>query len=232
MNKSYIVSAILGIIASSAITSANAANLLVNGDFESPIVGRGTFTPYGSGGSIGGWNVSGPSNGILHIETSYVESGIAFPAQAGLQWVDLTGIGNLGPTAGISQTVATTIGQRYSLSFWVGNADGTGNSFYTLPSTVNLSLNNGAFTSFTNSDTTPFTTNWKLFSTSFIASRNLTTIGFFNGTPLGDSAGGIDSVNLSLSAIPEPVSWVLMIVGFGLIGMKMRFRRRRYVTVL
>jgi hypothetical protein len=112
--KSYIIATVSSCLAISAITSANAANLIVNGGFESPIVGRGGFTPYSNGGSIGGWNVSGPSNGILHIETSYAESRIAFPAQAGLQWVDLTGIGNLGPSAGISQTVATIIGQRYS----------------------------------------------------------------------------------------------------------------------
>ncbi len=236
MKKLYIISIAISIFVALVFTDAKAANLLINGDFESPIVAIGRFTPYRNGGSIAGWNVTGLGNAILHVNKDYTETGIAFPAQAGLQWVDLTGVsdsgvGNVGPTAGISQAVVTTIGQRYTLSFWVGNADGTGNGFYSLPSTVNLSINNGSFTSFTNSDTTPFTTNWKFFSTSFTASTNLTAISFFNGTPIGDSAAGLDSVNLSVSGIPEPASWALMIFGFGLVGARMRFRRRIYLKV-
>ena len=72
-----------------------------------------------------------------------------FNAQSGLNSIDITGAGNTGPTDGIQQSVATTAGHQYALSFYVGRAqtvagNGTGLVFYNSPATVDLSINGGA----------------------------------------------------------------------------------------
>lgn len=41
-----------------------------------------------------------------------------------------------------------------------------------------------------------------------------------------DFAGGIDSVSLSVAAVPEPATWAMMLVGFALVGAATRYRRR------
>ena len=220
--KSLLLALALGAVA----VPASAANLLVNGDFETPTPPAGGYLTFSGGDSFTGWNVVGPNAGVFLIDTDYAETGVTFPAQSGRASIDLTGYANQGPDAGISQTVSTIAGQLYTLSFWVGNADGSGNSNYLLPSTVRLSINGGALQDFTNSDTTPFTTNWKFFSTSFTATGGATSIAFFNGTDLADAETGLDNVVLDGPAgpVPEPAAWTLMIVGLAAAGARLRTR--------
>ena len=45
---------------------------------------------------------------------------------------------------------------------------------------------------------------------------------FLRDTPTTDNFGGI---SLSLAAVPEPATWAMMIMGFGLIGGAYRSRR-------
>ena len=151
-------------------------------------------------------------------------TGLLLAAPAALSAMDMVAEvdGNTGPTTGISQTVATGVGS-YKLSFFVGNASPTGSNGgnYTQPSTVNLSINGGPIQSFTNSLNTPFGINWAPFSVTFFA-ETPTTIAFTNGTT-GDNMLGLD--NVSVTAVPEPASWAMLIAGFGLTGAAMRRRR-------
>jgi hypothetical protein len=214
--------------ASAAVAGqACAANLLVNGDFEAPATPNGGYIEYGGGDSFTGWNVTGPAgNAVIQLNTNYIEPNIAFPAESGLTSMDLTGAGNTGPTSGVNQSVATVVGTTYDLSFWVGNADGSGNASYNLPSTVNLSIDGGALQPFTNSNTTHFSTNWELFTTSFVAEGASTNIAFLNGTALGDNETGLDNVSLTIAGVPEPASWALMMTGVFGLGAVLRVNRR------
>lgn len=229
MNKSNLITlAVAAMAATSA--PAFAANLMINGDFETPITPTGSFTVYGGGSSFTGWNVTGPSgNAVLLLSTTYSEPNITFQAQSGLASMDLTGAGNTGPTSGINQDVTTVFGRKYALTFWVGNADGSGNSNYLLPSTVNLSINGGGLVGFTNSTTTTFQNNWQQFNTTFVATGTTTNIAFFNGTGRSDAETGLDSVSLQ-SAVPEPASWALMLGGFFGLGAVLRRIRRAAVA--
>ena len=94
-------------------------NLITNGSFETPVVPVGGFTNYLSGSTlITGWTVVGPEASI--VNGSYVSLGELFPAKDGVQWLDLTGdLSNA--VEGVQQTVTTTPGTSYTLSFWVGN---------------------------------------------------------------------------------------------------------------
>ena len=55
---------------------------------------------------------------------------------------------------------------------------------------------------------------------------NTLFIGFNDGGADGDHDDGI----LKISAVPEPASWALMIVGFGMVGVGVRSRKRGAVT--
>src|ERR1035441_7681956 len=60
------------------------------------------------------------------VSTTDVESGIPYPAEQGSFWLDLTGDASNSDTEGVEQTVSTTIGDKYTLTFWVGNVDNPG----------------------------------------------------------------------------------------------------------
>jgi hypothetical protein len=177
-----------------AASAVQAQNLLVNGDFEDPLLVPGTVNLYFGGQIIGagGWNTVGVDVGL--IQTSYGEpfNGItAFESEHGLNSLDLTGSNNSGPTSGVQQTVATQVGQTYNLSFFVGTADGNAPD-YAGPATVNLSINGGALVAYTNNNlaTNPGGVDWQQFATSFVATQSTTTLIFLNGTPIQTDEDG------------------------------------------
>ena len=97
------------------------ANLITNGSFETPTVPVGSFSNFPTGSiAITGWTVVGPPVSV--VSGSFTSGPFSFPAQDGIQWLDLTG-----PTSGgggVEQAVTTTPGQTYDLSFYVGNVSG------------------------------------------------------------------------------------------------------------
>jgi len=49
----------------------------------------------------------------------------------------------------------------------------------------------------------------------------------FNNVPAQDA---FETANFSVTAVPEPATWAMMLVGFGLVGSAMRYRRRTTVV--
>jgi hypothetical protein len=103
------------IIVVAGMNGALATNLIVDGGFESPIVAGGTFETFNTGINIRAWLVIGPGCGnVTIVSTTYTNNGITFDAQAGNQYLDLTGTTDNGCPTGIQQTVATTAGHPTS----------------------------------------------------------------------------------------------------------------------
>jgi hypothetical protein len=68
-------------------------------------------------------------------------------------------------------------------------------------------------------------TSWSLQSAHFSAAAGSTLT--FAATGLSDSLGGyVDNITLS-TAVPEPMTWTMMLVGFGGLGAVLRRQRRR-----
>lgn len=207
------------------------ANLLLNGGFEDPVLASGTAQNFVSGQAIGGgWTVLGnPDTNVVLVQTAYIEtpSGFLqqFNAQEGLNSLDLTGASNQGLSVGVRQTVVTTPGLAYTLSFFVGRATPDSGALdpYANPATVDLSIDGGAQMSFTNSDITDGIINWKQFSYAFTATGLSTTIDFFNGTLEGTNEAGLDNVSL-VAAVPEPST--LALLSLSMFGLHFYTRRR------
>jgi hypothetical protein len=209
-------------IAAIGFSISASANLITNGSFETPTVPAGSFSNFLSGSSaITGWTVFGPAVSI--VSGSFGGGGFSFPAQDGIQWLDLTGPTS-GPAEGVEQTVTTTFGQTYDLSFYVGNVSG---GVFGTTSTVGV-LINGSLVA-TKKNSTPGTTlNWELFTVPFTAASASTLIGFENLDPIGDDSNGLDNISLVLApanAVPEPD--ILVLIGTALAGIGWARRRRR-----
>ena len=178
-----------------ATSAAHAATLLTNGSFETPVVPVGSFSSFAVGSSaITGWTVVGPAGtSVSPVSGTFAQNGVAFIAQDGVQWLDLTGF-NINSTEGVAQTVATTVGNLYQLSYFVGNT--TGGGIFGTTSTVNVSITGVAPFSDTNSTTSPTAQNWQQFTHTFVAAATSTVLQFTNGDPGTDNNNGLDHVVL------------------------------------
>ena len=225
MRRNISAVAIAGALALIA-SEAGAVNLVDNGDFNN--VG-GVWTDNTGDGSndfqspggvvIPSWsNVSGFANEFWVTTPSGYSGLTASPGNGSTYFVDLTGQANNLPFGGLEQTISTTAGDVYVLSFALGSATtwNLGNlagSALTASATGTSLLASQLFTA-----STPTTVNdWQTETLSFTADSASTTIEF-----LGDSTNvnsryiGLDDVSVSpvSGAVPEVSTWVMMVAGF------------------
>lgn len=217
-------------VAACLAAPVSAAELIVDGGFEANPATLGGYSHHAGGLSFDGghWFVTGVD--VLQIDTAY-QSGtgpaLTFNALEGRNSLDLTGTGNSSPADGIYQDVATTIGEAYTLSFYVGRVQASGSvgDDYIAPATMRLSIDGGPITEFVNDGLIDNGIVWKRFDTVVTATRETTRIAFLNGT--GNDYLGLDGVSFtSASAVPEAATWATMLLGFGLIGTTLRRRPR------
>jgi choice-of-anchor C domain-containing protein len=186
--------------------AAHASNLVADGTFDSPS-GGGSFTTYFAGQSFGPWTVTSGSVDLI---------GGYWQAPAGGGSVDVDG----DAPGAFSQTLATGTG-AYTLTFDMsGNPDGG-------PTTKTLQVTVGSATQTFTYDIGANSHGDMMYapeSLTFDASgpTTLTFTSLDVGTPYGPVVG-----NVSVSAVPEPTSWALMLLGVGAMGAAVRTRRSR-----
>ncbi len=197
-----------GSIAITLLLGGNAhasTNLVTNGGFET--------------GDISGWTEVGNFGATAQCSGS-VCNRVAFTNNNGMvpyAGNDFFMFGNLtaSGSAGLSQTLTTSPGGNYILSFaWsTSGLDTLSDQSYQVLWDGNVvdsfSPTNGP-------------TPWALVSLSVTGTGSDTLVieGFRN-----NGYNGID--NVSVTAAPEPVTWVLMMVGVGGMGAALRNRRRK-----
>jgi hypothetical protein len=207
-------------VACVALFAANAnGNLLTNGSFElGTLVNDGNATMTFSAGptNITGWTATGR-------QVSWIDAGNPFLLSAadGTRFLDLTAYITGAPFGGVTQTVATTVGQPYMLSFFLGSYT----QIWGGPPVSILAAAGGVSQTFAVSTASTSST-WTPFSMPFTATAASTPI------TLTGAAGvqyiGLDNVSVDPAAvgpIPEPAPCVLL--GMGLLALTCRKWLRR-----
>jgi choice-of-anchor C domain-containing protein len=191
-------------------TASNAAVAIVNGSFEDGAIDPGSFTTLNAGDTtITGWLVGGA--GVDYIGTYW-------QASQGSRSVDLSALG----AGSLSQILSgLTIGQTYQVSFdLAGNPDG-GSSTKVAVVTDGETTSTYDFLQGANSKSSM---GWTTHTFNFKATGENATLTFSSAeeTPYGPA---LDNVSI-FGAVPEPATWAMMIVGFGVVGASLRTRRR------
>ncbi len=139
-----------------------------------------------------------------------------FKVQDGVYSAQIEGYA-YGPNT-LSQLIATTSGQSYTLSFWYNAVGKSANGF-------NVTWNGATVFSVTNQMTSGFQ-----HITANVLGSGSDALVF---TAYNDRYNTmLDNVSVSAvaSAVPEPATWAMMIIGFGATGVMIRASRRRTVA--
>ena len=198
------------------LANANASMIVADGSFNDPVAG-GIFQTYSAGTTFGTGNVWLVTNGTVNVNSASVdEIGSYWPlTPGGSNSVDLDG----NSPGGIAQTINFAAAGNYVLSYYLaGNPDGG-------PSTKLLNVGvAGATQSESYTTTSAAFGPWELEKIFFnVAAPGTTTLSFQSA----DASGAYGPVvgQVSISSVPEPSTWAMMILGFFGIGF-MAYRRK------
>jgi len=208
--------AALATLAAAGTTHA-ATNLVVNGSFEDNQIS----SPYAQVSSVTGWSSSVSGNAAFEIQKGATQGGLSGfnPVAAdGTQYLEL----NSNRLASVSQTVSTTAGGTYILSFsYSGRPDTPGGA----NSLMNVYWGNTLLTPGPLSGNTNGV--WQTYSQSLSALSSSTVLRFESVGPVSAPTFGsyLDKVSL-VSAVPEPQTYAMLLLGLGLMGFVARRKRQ------
>jgi hypothetical protein len=206
------------------------SDVIVNGGFEFPSIGNvfyqnyGTFTnnPY-AGPGFQGWSI--PTNNVDIVNPMVGWGASAFQ---GSQIFDLVGYGS---TGAVSQSFTTTIGQQYQLTFAYSDNPGSGFTSQSAAQAAVFVLGAGnatlLSTTIAHDNAVHSNLNWSLYSGTFVANSESTTLNF--NTLFGQNNGGIMLDAVAVSAVPELSTWAMMLIGFAGVGF-IAYRRAKKAT--
>jgi hypothetical protein len=221
----------LALVGAAAAAHAD-TNLLTNGSFE-----LGTFTNQGNdtetftAGStvMTGWTTTGNFVSWIGPTNPFLLS-----AQDGKYFLDLTGYHTGAPFGGVTQTIATTPGKQYELSFYLGSYTAVWGG----PPVSITAVAGGTTGLFTNGSATSSST-WTLENLVFTASGTTTPIELIGQA--GSEYIGLDNVDVQCvntagcaatggggggTAVPEPAVLGLMSLGLAAVGLGRRRQLR------
>lgn len=185
-------------------------NLLGNGDFEN--TGFGGTSSYYNLGTGGDHPIPGDfAWGVPINNVDIIANGAYGPALAtgGAYGLDLVGYGS---TGAINQSINTVAGKRYTVS-----VDYAANGGFSGP-TANVMFNGAAIGALTGASA------WQTFTTTIVGTGGPASFGF--ATTLGGNSGGIFLDNAVVAAaVPEPGTWAMLVIGFGMVGGILRGKR-------
>lgn len=204
-------------------TGSNATNLVKNHSFEN---GTLTATYLGQPDSmritagpiqpIQDWTVVGGELGWIGPGNGY-----SLTASDGGRFLDLSGWARGAPYAGVEQSIATVVGQRYVFSFDLGHSQ-----IYGGESTIKVIVGSELPRPF--AQETVFGANvWERKSFEFVAQGATTLITLLESSPARDYIG-LDNVSVEAVAapVPEPETYAMMLAGLGLLGVVARRRKQ------
>ncbi len=200
-----------------SVSSAR-ANLVVDGGFEQDASGNYSAAsyPFPLGPStFGPWTVN---NGFVYVD------GFAIQSHSGTSALNLTpGLF----ASNVSQSLPTVLGETYQLTFFAAAhsantflVDWNGIAVTGAPTILPDTIPQGAY---------DFTGDYRRYSFDLTATGTSSVLAFGGTNPdtpgMGPNVIMIDDV--SVTAVPEPATWALMLVGFAGLGAISRMARRR-----
>jgi hypothetical protein len=201
------------IAALASLITAGAANaateLVINGSFESNAI----TTPFAQLSAVTGWTSSVSGNTAFEIQKGATQGGLSGfnpVAAAGTQYLEL----NAGRLTSVSQSIATTAGDTYALSFAYSgrpNTPGGANSL------MNVYWGSTLLTPTALVGTT--TGVWQTYSQNVTALGSSSLLRFESTGPVSAPTYGsyLDNVSV-MAAVPEPETYAMMLLGLGLLG--------------
>lgn len=233
LSRKIILSAVVAAFAMAPSIASAATNLLTNGDFSA-----------GNSGFTTGYNYVAPAANIMYTEGNITIA--SSPQSVHDLWVPIAGsnpmlIANGSPTSNLTiwqeSAIAVTNGGKYNFAADVMNVCcnanfGGSNS----PSTIifQVSADGGlTWTDLVSHTTTPpadagIVAPLSALYTATSSSISLRAINSINATSGNDFA--LDNLSFA-SAVPEPSTWAMLFLGFGAIGLMMRRRQARGLTI-
>ena len=237
---------ILGLVAIAAAASlalgsaAQAANLVVNGDFTQLSNGVGQFD---LNTTATGWSGNNGYNFVMSLANQptpgrYGNLTLWDAADGGANtWNgSAAGSGNFAALDGdfevqkITQTIhGLTVGDQYNLDFNYAFAQQHGYNGATLQN-LTVALGGQSSTTSTFSVANHGFTGWQSWGGVFTATSSSETLSFLAHGNLPVPPFALVS-NVSLTAVPEPATWALTILGIAGLGAALRLRRRQGLAV-
>lgn len=198
--KSTLVAALFGL---SAIGANASTNLVVNGSFEDTLQNSGTWSTYGS---LPGW-VASP--------TVELRNNVAGSAQNGNNFVELDTSHN----SGIAQTIFAK--GLVELSFFYSARPGTGAT-----NDIGVSLGESFQSVVLKGVSGTSSSNvWQKFTQVVNLGNSGSAVLSFYGLGKSDSYGGsLD--NISVTSVPEPETYAMLLAGLGVMGAIARRRKQ------
>ena len=223
-SKVPVIALSAALLVASGRTPSLAASIATNGSFENtagfvPDV-NDTMSLTNGSTVMTGWTVIGDSLAWIGPSNTFLLS-----AFDGGYFLDLTDYTAGPPFGGVRQVLNTVAGDTYQVTFDLGSSNRWGGQ-------SGLQASAGSTTASFLSTTTPGTSTWESESFSFLATGPTTTLSFLGS--LGVNYIGLDNISVtdlggSVTGVPEPTTWGLMIVGLSLVGVGMRKRQKAIV---
>lgn len=227
MKKVLLASAFLA--AGLGFSNAGAQNRLVNGSFEDRVVTaadtcQGATWCVRSFASTPGWTQF--ADGVDLIHNNYALNPgpqVLVSAFDGVNFLDMNQAGALG---GLFQTVSATVGEQFHLSLettaWATNSRGGTIGYELYDPASNAVLASGSFT-----DPTGGTWTMRTLDTTAISNSIGVRIQGLFATQAGMGLDNVVLTGQAVSAVPEPETYALLMVGFAGMGYVARKRRQK-----
>lgn len=202
---------------SAAMASSAHAITVTNGSFEqgAAITGGFDLLAAGDNSTITGWTVLGPG-GVDYVDP------LIWDASDGTRSVELSGVA----AGGVSQVMTNqfVVGQNYIMQFDMSANPFAVDGLYS----ATVSVTGAApadFSYLLTALNTPTSMAYQSYSYAFTATSATKTIEF-RGSGNGVLGIVLDNVSIEAVAIPEPGSWAMLLMGFGLVGSALRRSRK------
>lgn len=193
-----------------ATKPAAAVNLVTNGSFESPDIPTKSYRFLSS---IPGWSLVTGSKGRIEVQDR-----VAGSPFDGFQFVELDSTA----VTGIFQDLATTVGQKYELTFAFSPRPTVAQNI------LNINWGGNLVDSFSASGVGFSNTNWNTYTYELVATSATTRLSFDNLNEISNSFGTyIDYVSVtSVTTVPEPAS-IMGVLALGTVGATSLCKRQK-----